>query len=102
VIRWRDEAAYLGGRGLLESATLTRSHADDLAAVLLTADEDVVNLTDGARLSGYSADHLGRLLREGHIENVGRRRAPRIRVRDLPRKPRVLDQGRYAESIART
>ncbi len=34
----------------------------------------------------YSADHLGRLVREGKLPNAGREGAPRIRLQDLPRK----------------
>ena len=38
--------------------------------------------------SGYSADHIARLLREGKIPNSGRKAKPLIRRRDLPQKAR--------------
>ncbi|MDE2782551.1 MAG: hypothetical protein OXK77_06320, partial [Gemmatimonadota bacterium] len=41
---------------------------------------------EAARESGYSADHLGRLVRDGRIPNAGRPGAPRIARTDLPRK----------------
>jgi hypothetical protein len=37
-------------------------------------------------VSGYSADHLGELVREGKIPNAGRKNAPLIRRLDLPMK----------------
>ncbi len=46
----------------------------------------VLTLTEAAATSGYSADHLGHLVREGKIPNAGRPGAPRIALRDLPRK----------------
>ncbi len=47
---------------------------------------DLLTLTEAARESGYSADHLGRLVKAGAIPNSGRTNAPRIRRKDLPRK----------------
>lgn len=46
----------------------------------------LLRLDEAAHLSGYSRDHLARLIREGRIPNAGRPRAPRIRRADLPRK----------------
>ena len=39
-----------------------------------------------ARVSGYTADHLGALVKRGKIPNAGRTGAPRIRRQDVPRK----------------
>jgi hypothetical protein len=44
-------------------------------------------MEEAARESGYSAEHLGRLIRTGRIPNAGRRSAPRVRRGDLPAKP---------------
>ena len=49
-------------------------------------DNVLLNLQQAAEESGFSADHLGRLLREGMIPNAGRPGAPRIARRDLPIK----------------
>jgi hypothetical protein len=79
---------------------------------LATADAEVsLTLTEAARRSGYSADHLGRLVRAGTIANAGRPNAPRVRLGDLPRKALALptaghrgklqsNRGRIARSIA--
>lgn len=45
-----------------------------------------ITLREAAALTGYSAEHLGRLIRQGCIPNVGRRYAPRVLVTDLPRR----------------
>jgi len=48
-----------------------------------------LNLQQGAVESGYSADHLGRLVKDGAIPNAGRQKAPKVLRKDLPRKPGV-------------
>jgi hypothetical protein len=85
---WRDHAVRL--RPFAPSA----AHAFDVAAAqlersLTEADETLLTLGEAARASGYSSDHLGRLVRAGRIPNAGRRYAPRIRRRDLPRRARA-------------
>ncbi len=62
------------------------SCAAELETTLRERDETTLSLTEAARESGYSADHLGRLVRDGKIPNVGRPGAPRITRRHLPRK----------------
>jgi len=59
---------------------------EELEAALQSV-EDGVTLAEAARLGGYSADHLGRLIHEGTLVNVGRKYAPRIRRADVPVKP---------------
>jgi hypothetical protein len=64
------------------------------AAIREYADERLT-LTQAARQSGYSPDHLARLLRAGRLPNAGRRGAPRIRAADLPvRPPRTVATSR--------
>jgi hypothetical protein len=47
---------------------------------------ELLTLDEASARSGYSADHLARLIRRGTIPNAGRPHAPRIRASDLPRK----------------
>jgi hypothetical protein len=47
---------------------------------------DALTLSEGARVSGYSTDHLRHLIAAGQLENLGRKHAPRVRRGDLPRK----------------
>ncbi|MCY4647127.1 MAG: hypothetical protein OXE73_09645, partial [Gammaproteobacteria bacterium] len=67
-------------------ATAIERCADDLEATLVERDETTFSLVEAARESGYTATHLGRLVREGKIPNAGRPNAPRIARRHLPRK----------------
>jgi hypothetical protein len=67
--------------------------ADELETALAASNEARVSLNDAARLSGYSPDHLGRLIREGKMRNYGTRHRPRVRVGDLPRKALPADEG---------
>ena len=73
--------AMVNGSALLTDVlhdfdSVMRGHADEL-----------LTLAQAARESGYSADHLRLLTRQSRLPNAGRRRAPRLRRRDIPRKP---------------
>ena len=60
--------------------------AAELEEEVRRVSSEPLTLQEAAELSGYSADHLGRLVREGTIPNAGRPKAPRIARRDLPRR----------------
>ena len=84
---WRGEAERLRHYGAIGNAVALEAAAEQLDAAL-RADAGVrLTITRAAAESGYSADHLERLLREGSLPNAGRKHAPRIRRVDLPRKP---------------
>lgn len=81
---WRERAEALRTYGDPNSARLW-----DIAAVELERSRDVIagetlSLRDAARESGFTADHLGQLVKDGKIPNAGRKGAPRIRRQDLP------------------
>ncbi len=84
LIGWRERAAYLDQFGDPTSARLWRLAALELDAALKALGEETLTLVEAAALSGYSADHLGHLVRHGQLRNVGRKNAPRIRRADLP------------------
>ena len=50
-------------------------------------DNAPLNLQQASKESGYTPDHLGRLVKAGEIPNAGRANAPRILRKNLPRKP---------------
>jgi len=58
----------------------------ELEQALLMAAAEPLKLRDAALESGYSVDHLARLIRQGKLRNAGRPNAPRVRRGDLPRK----------------
>lgn len=85
---WRAEAALLRRYGHDATATACELHAREVAAVLTTVDSGELTLGEAAAESGFTADHLGRLLRQGKLTNAGSPGAPRIRRSDLPLKGR--------------
>jgi hypothetical protein len=87
--RWRAKAAELERYAPTVAAALEDA-AVELERALTTGADDLLTLGQAAAASGYSTDHLSRLLREGKLPNVGRAHAPRIRRADLPRKPSRL------------
>ena len=70
-------------------ATILRFCAEELTQALAKENHEALTLQQAADESGYSPDHLGRLVREGKIPNAGRPNAPRIARRDLPQKAGV-------------
>ena len=86
VSQWRDEADTLRKRVAASQAAVLESCADELECAVRERDDELLNLTAAASLSGYSREHLGRLVREGRIPNAGRQKAPKIRRADLPKK----------------
>ncbi len=73
--------------------------------------DECLTLAEASARSGYSQDHLARLIREGRLPNAGRPHTPRIRAADLPRRrspqqnvvvskgPRVYDPVADARAI---
>ena len=93
-LRWRERAEHLHHYGRAEAAAaIWKLAADELDEALHEQAGKLLNLTDAARHSGYSPDHLGRLVRAGKLTNHGARNAPKIRAGDLPRcRSRALVQ----------
>ena len=95
---WRRRAKALRRYGSESPAVALERCAEELDATLVERDETTYSLVEAARESGYSADHLGRLVRDGKIPNAGRPGAPRIARRDLPRKAHAPPEPRLAET----
>ena len=89
VMTWRRRAAELHRYAPHVAAAFSEA-ANELRAALDASERDSLNLVEAARESGYSAEHLGRLVRGGEIPNSGRPYAPRIQRKDLPRKATAL------------
>jgi hypothetical protein len=54
---------------------------------------EALTLPEASRESGYSTAHISRLISEGKLENVGKRRTPMVRRGDLPKKRAVSADG---------
>lgn len=99
---WRREADRLEARyGATEAAATVRSLADQLENDVHEWGNAFVSIADAARLSGYSEDHLRRLVREGKVPAIrghGPKSRIQIRQQDLPRRPRGQDRLRIIPS----
>lgn len=104
----RDDFARVSA--MVDGAAIVDALLADLSALFGTEEDAPLTLSEASRESGYSADHLSRLVRLGAIPNAGRPRSPRIRRKDLPRKasslslprPRPQLLGATPEDIARS
>jgi hypothetical protein len=81
----RDEFARF--RASVDGATLCDELLAELESAIQARGDTTLTLSDASSVSGYTVDHLARLIRQGRIPNGGRPGAPRIRVRDLPVRP---------------
>ena len=87
----RDELAAL--KASVDGAALCADVLNDLHKLVTSVEQETVTLAEAARMTGYSKDHLGRLVRAGHIQNVGRKHRPLVVVQDLPVRPRAIADG---------
>ncbi len=90
---WRDTASELRRFGAVGQACTLEQCAGDLEEAWRIWQQEPLTLEEAAEKSGYSADHLGRLVREGKIPNTGRPGAPRIARRNLPAKSHRMARG---------
>lgn len=81
---WKRLGAHVDGGAVADEILA------DIALLEQIEGDEVLSLTAASAESGYSRDHLARLIRQGTIPNAGRPNAPRVRRRDLPRKAAVL------------
>lgn len=87
--RWltrREEYARLAVH--VDGARIVDEFVADLQALENDEADQLLSLRRASELSGYSIEHLARLVRAGTVRNAGRPNKPLIRLRDLPRKPK--------------
>jgi hypothetical protein len=92
---WRIRGALLRQHGAMEAAATLETVAGELEMSLRAEADTALTLTEAARESGLSADHLRHLVAAGTVPNAGRHGAPRVRRQDLPTKARAPRGGRY-------
>ena len=85
VTAWRSRAEELE-RYSAPAAVAFRDAAQELETALRVDANAVLTLAEAAMASLYSKDHLRHLIAAGAIPNVGKKRSPRVRAGDLPRK----------------
>ena len=89
--RWlarRDEFQRL--RVSVDGVSLCDEVIADLERLRQEREEKKLTLSDAATLSGYSREHLARLIRSGKLANAGRKHSPRILAADLPTRPDAI------------
>jgi hypothetical protein len=93
IARWEARRAELARlHAQVDGAAIADDVLRDLAA--LEAAEAPVSLVEAALRTGYTADHLSRLVRDGALANHGRKGAPRVKLSECPTKPGL--RGPYA------
>jgi hypothetical protein len=94
VTRWLSEAEHLrpynaGAAHAFETA------AHELEAALREVEGEALTLQQASRESGYSADHLRHLIAANQLPNAGKRGAPRIARKDLPKRAGRAQRSAY-------
>ena len=89
---WRDRATMFRDHAEDSVAIAYERCAEELEDALHDQEATLYTLQEAAAISGYTAGHLGRLVREGKISNAGRCSAPRIAHRNLPVKSDVASR----------
>lgn len=90
---WREDADLFRKRGAEGRAQMAKSYAEELEECLQEWKTEALHLKEAAEESGYSAEHLGRLVRNGTIPNSGEPGSPLIQRIHLPRKPGMPEGG---------
>jgi hypothetical protein len=101
VAEWRVHAATLERFGAERSARLLRTCADELDERVSAWLDELLTVAQAADESHYSKSHLRALLNDQIVPNAGRIGRPRIRRRDLPRKPHRPDSESLADEALR-
>ena len=87
---WRRQATQFREYGMEPVAATHERLAAQLERALARHGDEPLTLEQAHREGGLRVDHLGRLVATGVIPNAGRKHAPRILRRHLPRKPGTL------------
>ncbi len=87
--KWRAKACVLQEYGDEQAANICELHASELETWWREYQLEPLTVSEAAAESRYSESYLYHALVEGGaLRNCGQPGAPRIRRRDLPRKPR--------------
>lgn len=89
--QWRVHAETLRAFGAASQAEAVERCAVELEAFTQRQDQEPLTLREAAERSGYSADHLRRLVRDGALQARRNGRRLRFQAADLPQKPKGFD-----------
>lgn len=89
--KWRGEADAMRRRNVMVTGALLCDEVlRDIETLFATEKEAVLTLEEAAAESGYSVDHLARLVRTGRIPDTrppGSKGRIHVRAADLPARP---------------
>jgi hypothetical protein len=85
-MKWQGAANNFRTYGAAEYAAMMDQVLADFEHALRDDGEVFLNLTQAARVTGYTPNHLGRLIADKQLKNYGRAGAPRVRLAELPKK----------------
>jgi hypothetical protein len=97
--QFRAEAAHLEPYAPA-AAVAWRAAAARLDAELIAADGEALTLSEAAKESGYSPDHLRHMVAGGTLENAGTKGRPRIRRGELPKKAKAAESNATYDATA--
>jgi hypothetical protein len=84
--KWRARAAQLEPYAPAVAHVL-RECAQELEAAQKAMAIDTVSPAEASLIGGYCADAIGKMLRDGRLQNFGNKRRPRILRSAIPIKP---------------
>lgn len=73
---------------LVDAGRLISAFLADVEALRRAEADETLSIAEAADVSGYSKDHVSRLIRSGEVPNAGKPNRPRVRRGDLPQKGR--------------
>lgn len=85
--RWREEADTLREYGAERLATAAERHAEQLKRAHEAYRNEPLTPAEAAEETGYTADHIRRLIRDGKLPTAGDSSPVQVRRAHLPRKP---------------
>lgn len=98
--RWLNRREIFSSSGAcVDGVRIIDQFFGDLASVEEIESDRILTLREAAARTGYSVDHLARLIRQGKLSNAGRHKAPRIRVGDLPQRRQFARKRSSAYSV---
>ena len=71
LIAWRERAQFLSDFGDTNSARLWHLAAAELERALATVADETLSLVEAARISGFTPDYVGRLVKTRKGSGVG-------------------------------
>lgn len=91
VVKWERKAAEFQALAAnVDAAAMCQLFVADLQALAAESRDDWILIGQAPAFSGYSKQHIRRLIQSGQLPAEGEGRARRVLLRALPRKPAAV------------